>query len=70
MYPNYVHTYVSILLKMSVSKVMSKLKDKSVLIIFDRHPGYQNKYGRYLWAKGYCAEMLGKTAEKVEKGIK
>jgi len=49
---------------------MSKLKDKSVLMIFDRHPGYQNKYGRYLWAKGYCAEMLGKTAEKVEKGIK
>lgn len=54
--PNHVHLYVSIPLKMSVSDVMSKLKRKSALMIFDRHSEYRDKYGRHFWARGYYAE--------------
>ena len=56
--PNHVHLYVAISLKMSIS-VMSKLKGKSVLMIFDRHLEYKDKYGRYFWARGYYAETIG-----------
>ena len=48
--PNHVHLYVSIPLKMSISEVMSKLKGKSALMIFDRHPEYRDKYGEHFWA--------------------
>ncbi len=43
--PSHVHLYVSIPSKMSISNVMSKLKGKSALMIFDRHPEYREKYG-------------------------
>lgn len=42
--PNHVHLYVSIPPKMSISEVMSKLKGKSALMIFDRHPQYRDKF--------------------------
>ncbi len=43
--PDHVHIYVSIPPKMSVSTIMSKIKGKSALMIFDRHPEYRDKYG-------------------------
>lgn len=43
----HVHLYVSIPPKMSISDVMSKLKGKSALMIFDRHPEYRDKYRRH-----------------------
>ena len=43
--PNHVHLYVAIPPKMSISEVMSKLKGKCALIIFDCYPEYKNKYG-------------------------
>lgn len=59
--PNHAHLYVSILPKMSISDVMSKLKDKSALMIFNRHPEYRDKYCRYFWARGYYAETIGQV---------
>lgn len=47
--PNHVHFYVSIPPKMSISDIMSKLKGKSALMIYDRHPEYRDKYGRHFW---------------------
>ena len=64
---DYVHMYVSIPPKFSVSKVMSKLKGKSALMIFDRHPNYRDKYGRHFWARGYYAETVGNVNEEVIK---
>ena len=40
---------------------MSKLKGKSALMIFDRHPEYRDKYGRHFWARGYYAETIGQV---------
>lgn len=65
--PNHVHLYVSIPLKMSVSGAMSKLKGKSALMIFDRHPEYRDKYGRHFWARGYYAETIGQVNEETIK---
>ena len=36
--------YVSILPKLCVSKVIGRIKEKSALMIFDRHPEYREKY--------------------------
>ena len=65
--PNHVHLYVSIPPKMSISEVMSKLKRKSALMIFDRHPEYRDKYGRHFWARGYYAETIGQVNEETIK---
>ena len=55
---------------MSISDVMSKLKGKSALMIFDRHPEYREKYGRHFWARGYYAEIIGQVIEdKIKKYI-
>ena len=61
--PDHVHMYISIPPKMSLSTVMSKLKGKSALMIFDRHPEYRDKYGRHFWARGYYAETIGQVNE-------
>lgn len=61
--PDHVHMYISIPPKMSLSTVMSKLKGKSALMIFDRHPEYRDKYGRHFWARGYYAETVGQINE-------
>ena len=61
--PDHVHMYISIPPKMSLSTVMSKLKGKSALMIFDRHPEYRDKYGRHFWARGYYAVTIGQVNE-------
>ena len=65
--PDHVHMYVSIPPKMSISEVMSKLKGKRALMIFDRHPEYRDKYGRHFWARGYYAETIGQVNEETIK---
>ena len=65
--PNHVHLYVSIPPKMSISDVMSKLKGKSALMIYDRHPEYRDKYGRHFWARGYYVENVGQVNEDAIK---
>ena len=65
--PNHVHLYVSIPPKMSISDVMSKLKGKSALMIFDRHLEYRGKYGRHFWAREYYAETIGQVNEDMIK---
>lgn len=42
--PDHVHMYVSIPPKLCVSKVKGRIKGKSALMIFARHPEYREKY--------------------------
>ena len=65
--PDHVHMYVSIAPKMSISSAMSKIKGKSALMLFDRHPEFRDKYGRHFWARGYYVETVGKVNEEVIK---
>ena len=62
--PDHVHMYVSIPPKLSVSKVMGRIKGKSALMLFDAHPEYKTRYGRHFWARGYYVETIGNVNEE------
>ena len=64
---DHVHMYASIPPKMSISKVMARLKGKSALMLFDRHPEYRDRFGRHFWARGYYVETVGNVNEDVIK---
>ena len=65
--PDHVHMYVSIPPRESVAKVVGRIKGKSALIIFDRHPEYRDKNGRHFWARGYYCETVGNVNETTIK---
>ena len=64
---DHVHLYLSVAPKMSISTVMSKIKGKSALMIFDRHPEMRGKLGRHFWARGYYVETVGNVNEEAIK---
>lgn len=45
--PDHVYIYVSISSKKSVAKVVGRIKRKSSLMLFDRHPEYRERYNRH-----------------------
>ncbi len=47
----------------NVSKVVGRIKGKSSLILFDRHPEYRERYNRHFWARGYYCETIGNVDE-------
>ena len=65
--PDHVHMYVSIPPKLSVSKVVGRIKGKNALMIFDRHPEYRDRYNRHFWARGYYCETIGNVNEATIK---
>ena len=65
--PDHVHMYVSIPPKESVSKVVGRIKGKSSLILFDRHPEYRERYNRHFWARGYYVTTIGNITEDAIK---
>ena len=64
---DHVHMYVSIPPKTSISSAVSRLKGKSALMLFDRHPEFKDKNGRHFWARGYYVETIGNVNEEVIK---
>ena len=65
--PDHVHMYVSIPPKESVAKVVGRIKGKSSLILFDRHPEYRDRNNRLFWARGYYCETIGNVNEATIK---
>ena len=65
--PDHVHMFASIPPKTSISSAMSRLKGKSALMLFDRHPEFRDRYGRHFWARGYYVETIGNVNEEVIK---
>lgn len=57
--PDHVHMYVSIPPKESVAKVVGRIKGKSALMLFDRHPEYRDRNNCHFWARGYYCETVG-----------
>ena len=69
--PDYVHMFVRIPPKYSVSETMGYLKGKSSLMIFERHANLKYKYGnRHFWCRGYYVDTVGKNAKKIEEYIR
>ncbi|WP_068456197.1 IS200/IS605 family transposase [Aedoeadaptatus pacaensis] len=69
--PDHIHMLVEIPPKYSVCQIMGYLKEKSSLIIFDRHANLKYKYGnRHFWCRGYYVDTAGKNAKKIQEYIK
>ena len=61
---DHIHIFVSISLKLSVSKFMGYLKGKSSLIIFDIHANLKYKYGNRQFAcRGHYVDTVGINRE-------
>ena len=61
---DHVHMYIGIPPKYSVSEVMSYLKGKSTLMLFDRHPEYRTRGDKHFWARGYFVATVGNVNEE------
>ena len=59
--------YVSIPPKESLAKVVGRIKGKSSLILFDRHPEYGDRNNRHFWARGYYCETIDNVNEATIK---
>lgn len=68
--PDHIHMLVEIPPKMSVSSFMGFLKEKSSLIIHDRHANLKYKHGnRSFWCRGYYVDTAGKNSKKIAEYI-
>ena len=69
--PDHVHMLVSIPPYISVAQFMGYLKDKSSLMIFDRHANLKYKYGsRNFWCRGYYVDTVGRNKRVIEEYIR
>ena len=68
---DHVHLVISIPPKFAVSEIIGFLKGKCAIKIFARHLELKKRYwGRYFWAKGYCASTVGLDEERIRKYVK
>ena len=69
--PDHIHICLRIAPKHAVSKVVGRLKGKSAIILFDRHPEWRGKTGRdrTLWARGYYVSTVGLNETVIRKYI-
>ena len=68
--PDRVHMLVSIPPRMSVASFMGYLKDKSALMMFDKHVNLKYKFGnRHFWAEGYYVSTVGLNEATIKKYI-
>ena len=68
---DHIHMLVSIPPHLSVAQFMGYLKEKSTLMIFDRHANLKYKYGsRHFWCRGYYVDTLGKNKKTIEQYIR
>lgn len=59
--------HVSTPLKLSVSKTIGRIKRKSALMIFDRHPEYRESNNCHFGVGGHYCEMVGDVNEEIIK---
>lgn len=60
---DYIHLSVTMPLKYSISKFRGYLKDKSTLMIYDRHPNLQSKWDKAFWAREYYISTIDNIIE-------
>ena len=68
---DHVHMLVSIPPKYSISSIMGYLKDKSALMISDKHANLKYKFGsRHFWSEGYYVSTVGLNEATIAKYIR
>ena len=70
MCPDYVHMFVEIPSKLSISSFMGHLKEKSSIMIYQKWGDMKYKYkNRLFWCRGYYVNTVGKNAVVIAKYI-
>ena len=65
-WPDHIHMFMAIPLKLSVLKFIGILKGKSSFIIFQRWSNLKYKfYQQFFWFKVYYVDMVGKNEKKI-----
>jgi len=68
---DHIHMRVSVPPYRSVAQFVEILKNKSAVMIFDRHANLKYRYGsRNFWARGYFADTVGKNETVIANDIK
>lgn len=71
MIPDHAHLLLSIPPKYSISNFMRYLKEKSAMMIFERHGNLKYKFGnRNFWATGYYVSIVGLNTATIQKYIR
>ena len=69
--PDHIHMLVSIPPHISIAQFMGFLKEKSTLMIFDRHAHLKYKYGsRSFWCRGYYVDTVGRNKKAIAEYIR
>lgn len=69
--PDHIHMLVEIPPKQSVAGFVGFIKEKSSLIIHQRHGNLKYKYGnRSFWCRGYYVDTAGKNTKRIAEYIK
>ncbi len=69
--PDHIHMLVSIPPHISIAQFMGFLKEKSTLMIFERHAHLKYKYGlRSFWCRGYYVDTVGRNKKAIAEYIK
>ena len=69
--PDHIHMLVAIPPHLSVAQFMGYLKEKSSLMIFDRHANLKYKYGnRHFWCRGYYVDTVGRNEKKIAEYVR
>ncbi len=68
---DHVHLLLSIPPKINVSSFVGYLKEKTTLMLFERHGNLKYKYGnRVFWCRGHYVSTVGKNKKIIESYIK
>lgn len=69
--PDHVHMLERSPPKYIVSEIVEYLKDKSSLMIFERHANLKYKYGnRHFWYRRYYVDTVGKNMATIKTYIR
>lgn len=68
---DHIHMLVSIPPYISIAQFMGYLKEKSSLMIFDRHANLKYKYGsRNFWCRGYYVDTVWRNKKIISEYIR
>ena len=69
--PDHIHLYVAIPAKYARSDFMGYLREKSSLMIFDRHANRKCQYGsRYFWCSVCCVDTIGRNGKAIREYVR
>ena len=67
---DHIHLSVAVPPKISIANFMGYLKEKSILMFYDRHSELQSKWYKAFWARGYYVDTVGRNKRQIAEYIR